>query len=81
MTSVPPKDGLIVDVTLKLVTGGHACNTDVIGTMDLRSMDGGGGRYFVLDAENFSVDDIDELIDILTEFRDRFEPRFPGEHG
>jgi len=79
-TSGSARGGLILDVTMRFVTGGHCCNDNAIGSMELRSLDGGGGRYFVLNADEFAVDYIEELIDILAACRDRIEPPFPGEY-
>ena len=49
------------------------CDSSLCQLLTIKTEDGGGGTFFVIETERWAFDDPQELIDLLTDFKRRFK--------
>ena len=66
----------ILTQTLKVTfTQDNDCmeSSDLGQFLHIHTEDGGGGDYFVMDTERWAFDNIDDLIEILNQFKEKYD--------
>jgi hypothetical protein len=48
-------------------------NSDLGQFLHIHTEDGGGGDYFVMDTERWAFDNIDDLIEVLNQFKEKHD--------
>lgn len=58
------------EITAKYYQNGDSLNTDEQ-EIEVLTGDAGGGTYFIIKTERWAFDEVQELIDLLTDFKKR----------
>ena len=67
------KDLVIQEFSITYSQNNDSNQESGIQQLKLSISDAGGGHYYVLETERWAIDDIDELIKLLNDFKKRLE--------
>jgi hypothetical protein len=62
------------EMSVRYMQPANSCNADGdLESLKIKIMDGGAGHFFVLKSKGWSFDSVDDLINILNDFKSRLE--------
>ncbi len=67
------------DMSASYIQNGDVCTSNDINTLKIETENSGDGCYYVVSTERFAFNDTKELVEILTDFIDRFTPTVDSE--
>jgi len=68
-----PEEIVISDIQAIYVQKSDSNDDDEFQELKIRTQDSGGGNYFAIKTERWSFDDVDELIKVLKDFKNRIK--------